>query len=106
VSAAQHLRQLQPVYDRLLAARPAAKGQSPESGAAERPEPGAAERPEPGAAEHIAEALALDRREHAFTLREAGLRELLRSEGWEDVVAGLQAEIAALRAREAGRSRP
>lgn len=41
--------------------------------------------------------LGLARREHAFQLREAGLRELLRSEGWEDVVARLEAEAARLR---------
>ncbi len=33
------------------------------------------------------------RRQHAFDLREAGLGELLRSEGWEDVVGRLQAEL-------------
>ena len=41
----------------------------------------------------------LSQREHAFLLREAGLHELLRSEGWEDVVARLQAENEALRRR-------
>ena len=48
------------------------------------------------------EAGALRRREHAFGLREAGLGELLRSEGWEAVVAGLQAERDALQARLGG----
>jgi glycosyltransferase involved in cell wall biosynthesis len=38
--------------------------------------------------------VALARREHAALLREAGLAELLRSEGWEDVVADLQARLA------------
>lgn len=38
----------------------------------------------------------LTRREHAFALREAGLNELLRSEGWEDEITRLQAEIARL----------
>jgi glycosyltransferase involved in cell wall biosynthesis len=37
------------------------------------------------------------RRAHAFDLREAGLAELLRSEGWENVIAGLQAELDRLR---------
>jgi hypothetical protein len=45
-----------------------------------------------------ADRVALARREHAFLLREAGLAELLRSEGWEDVVASLQAQLAAARA--------
>ncbi|RKY20505.1 MAG: hypothetical protein DRQ55_07420 [Planctomycetota bacterium] len=37
---------------------------------------------------------ALARREHAAMLREAGLAELLRGEGWEAVVADLQAQLA------------
>jgi len=36
---------------------------------------------------------ALARAEHAFRLREAALHELLRSEGWEDVVARLNDEL-------------
>ena len=36
----------------------------------------------------------LTRRQRLFDLREAGLAELLRSQGWEDVVARLQAELA------------
>jgi glycosyltransferase involved in cell wall biosynthesis len=41
----------------------------------------------------------LAQREHAFQLREAALHELLRSEGWEDVVGRLQSENEALRRR-------
>ncbi|GJM22371.1 MAG: glycosyl transferase family 1 [Planctomycetota bacterium] len=37
---------------------------------------------------------ALRRREHAHLLRERGLHELLRSEGWERVVADLQSQLA------------
>jgi hypothetical protein len=68
---ADHLAMLQPLYAALASARPA-----PPVGEPDR---------------H------LDEREHAFTLREAGLRELLRSEGWEDVVGRLTAENEALR---------
>ena len=42
----------------------------------------------------------LAQREHLFGLRESGLRELLRSEGWEDVVAGLRAEVDRLKGDE------
>jgi glycosyltransferase involved in cell wall biosynthesis len=42
---------------------------------------------------------ALARRAHAFDLREAGLQELLRGEGWESVVEGLQGEVSELRGR-------
>jgi glycosyltransferase involved in cell wall biosynthesis len=56
-------------------------------------------RPEPDEAPAAREADALARRERAFRLREAGLKELLRSEGWEDVVARLQAENEALKRR-------
>jgi glycosyltransferase involved in cell wall biosynthesis len=41
----------------------------------------------------------LARRMHLFALREAGLQELLRSEGWEDVVGRLAAENEALKRR-------
>jgi hypothetical protein len=46
-----------------------------------------------------ADPASLRRRAHAFDLREAGLGELLRSEGWESVVASLNAQLAGLRAR-------
>ncbi|HEX5009127.1 MAG TPA: glycosyltransferase [Planctomycetota bacterium] len=52
---------------------------------------------DPAVARAAADSLA--RRERAFLLREAGLKELLRSEGWEDVVARLQAENEALKRR-------
>ena len=45
---------------------------------------------------------ALAQREHAFQLREAALHELLRSEGWEDVIARLQGENDELRRRAGG----
>lgn len=45
----------------------------------------------------------LARREHAFLLREGGLKELLRSEGWEAVIAEHQARIDALQAELARR---
>ena len=45
---------------------------------------------------------ALVQREHAFQLREAALHELLRSEGWEDVIARLQGENDELRRRAGG----
>ncbi len=67
-----HDAALRAVYDRVLAApRPPARAPDPAG---------------------------LARRIHAFDLREAGLRELLRSEGWERVVADLQAEIERLKA--------
>lgn len=67
---ARHLSELSAVYDAL---------------------PPAALQPPPASAEAD-----LSRREHAFTLREAGLHELLRSEGWEDEIGRLQAEITRL----------
>ncbi len=79
LSAAAHLRDLLAVYDEVLA----------------RPAP-----PGAGAAERAAADEARARRQHAFQLRESGLRELLRSEGWEDVVARLSAENEALRRRD------
>jgi len=78
LDAAAHLSRLLALYAE-LAARP-------------RPAPA-----DPAAARAAAESLA--RRERAFLLREAGLKELLRSEGWEDVVARLQAENEALKHR-------
>jgi glycosyltransferase involved in cell wall biosynthesis len=66
----RHLAELSAVYDAL---------------------PAAALQPAPASADAD-----LARREHAFTLREAGLHELLRSEGWEDEISRLQAEIARL----------
>ena len=45
---------------------------------------------------------ALGRRTHAFDLREAGLQELLRGEGWESVVEGLQDKVSELRGRLEG----
>jgi glycosyltransferase involved in cell wall biosynthesis len=71
---AEHLATLQPLYAALASTR--------------------------GAASAAEEDRHLDEREHAFTLREAGLRELLRSEGWEDVVGRLTAENEALRRGE------
>jgi glycosyltransferase involved in cell wall biosynthesis len=68
--AGRHLAELSAVYDALP---PAASKAPPASAEAE-----------------------LARREHAFTLREAGLHELLRSEGWEDEISRLQAEIQRL----------
>jgi glycosyltransferase involved in cell wall biosynthesis len=44
----------------------------------------------------------LAQREHAFVLREVGLVELLRSEGWEGVIAARDEEIARLRTRLSG----
>ncbi len=70
-----HLAGLEPVYTRAL-------GHPPMGPPAADPDGAAA----------VSDALA--RAERLFDLREAGLRELLRSEGWEDVVAGLQAELA------------
>jgi glycosyltransferase involved in cell wall biosynthesis len=77
LDVAAHLEALAPVYERLRSARRESV-QGP-SDAGQR-----------------------QRREHAFELREAGLRELLRSEGWEDVVTRLQAEIDDLRRRSSG----
>ena len=71
LDAAGHLATLQPLYAALAATRP---------------------QPPPAGLDRF-----LDEREHAFMLREAGLKELLRSEGWEDVVARLNAENDALR---------
>jgi len=51
----------------------------------------------PRPAARVADERALAQREHLFLLREAGLAELLRSEGWEDVVARLQSELEAAR---------
>lgn len=48
------------------------------------------------------DAAQLAQRELLFTQREAGLQELLRSEGWEAVIAGLQAELAAARGGAGG----
>ncbi len=76
--AAAHLAGLQAVYAGVLA-RP-------------RPAP-----PEPAVAAARDEGLRA--RRHLFDLREAGLRELLRSEGWEEVVGRLTAENEALRHR-------
>ncbi len=50
----------------------------------------------PGTHASAAEQVALAQRCHAFQLREEALSELLRSEGWESVVAALQARIEAL----------
>lgn len=72
IDAAEHLARLTALYEELLAA-PAASAQEVDE-------------------------LQLAQREHSFELREAGLRELLRSEGWEDVLAARQAELDALRA--------
>jgi len=69
--AGRHLAELSAVYDAL---------------------PPAALQPPPDSAEPD-----LARREHAFTLRESGLQELLRSEGWEDEITRLQAEVARLK---------
>ncbi|HTE06825.1 MAG TPA: glycosyltransferase, partial [Planctomycetota bacterium] len=79
-SSTEHLAQLLPIYARLAAAGC---------------------RREPTAAERSAEESALSRRERFFALREASLQELLRSEGWEDVVASLRAENEGLRGRPA-----
>jgi len=76
LGAAGHLRALMAVYDEVLA----------------RPAPPASDAGQRAAADD-----ARARRQHAFLLREAGLRELLRSEGWEDVVARLSAENQALK---------
>jgi glycosyltransferase involved in cell wall biosynthesis len=70
-----HLAELLAIYERLAAAPARA----------------------PDAAAKSAEDAWLVGSQHAFELREAGLRELLRSDGWEDVVARLQAENDALR---------
>jgi glycosyltransferase involved in cell wall biosynthesis len=76
VAAAAHLAKLREVYARVLAApRPTPRPSDPEE-------------------------LAL--REHAALLRDAALQELLRSEGWEDVVARLSAENEALRQAAGG----
>jgi hypothetical protein len=69
----RHLTELSAVYDALP--------------------PAALREPSPSAQSDLA------RREHAFTLREAGLNELLRSEGWEDEITRLQAEIERLQRR-------
>jgi glycosyltransferase involved in cell wall biosynthesis len=74
IDAADHLATLQPLYAALASTRPESPASEPDR--------------------------QLDEREHAFTLREAGLKELLRSEGWEDVVARLTAENEALRREE------
>jgi len=76
IDAAGHLRTLREVYEGVLAA------------------------PRPPRREPDERQLA--QREHAFELREAGLHELLRSEGWEDVVASLRGENEALRRRLEG----
>jgi len=78
LTGAEHLRTLLATYAEVLA----------------RPRPA-----QPDAGVRAARAEALERRARLFGLREAGLQELLRSEGWEDVVARLQAENAALRQR-------
>jgi len=77
ITMGRHLAELLAIYERLAA------------------EPARA--PAFTAPQAEAEQAWLERSGHAFELREAGLRELLRSEGWEDVVARLQAENDALR---------
>ncbi|HZM01324.1 MAG TPA: glycosyltransferase, partial [Planctomycetota bacterium] len=77
-----HLAALLPLYRELIGRRAAA----PAATAGAQP----------------ADERALAQREHAFALREAALHELLRSEGWEDVIARLQGENDELR----GRGRP
>ncbi len=76
LDAGEHLARLMPLYAD-LAARSAWR--------------------EPSGDARAAEELSLSQRERLFALREAGLHELLRSEGWEDVVAALRAENAGLR---------
>lgn len=73
IDAAEHLARLTAVYDAVLRApRPKSRPADP---------------------------VQLAQREHLFALREAGLKELLRSEGWESVLEARQAEIDALRSR-------
>jgi glycosyltransferase involved in cell wall biosynthesis len=73
IDAAEHLARLTAVYDEVREApRPKSRPVDP---------------------------LQLAQREHLFALREAGLKELLRSEGWEAILAQRQAEIDALRSR-------
>lgn len=79
LGAAEHLSRLQQIYAQVLA------GPRPRRQPLDR--------------------LSLARREHLFSLREAGLAELLRSEGWEHVLARLQSELGALR-HELGQSGP
>lgn len=89
IDMAGHLAALLPLYRGLIAARAKSGGAS--SPAAIAP-----------AGLAPADERALAQREHAFLLREAALRELLRSEGWEDVIGRLQAENEALRRRGGG----
>jgi len=76
IDANQHLARLLPIYAELAA-----------SGTWRSP----------SAEARAAEDLSLSQRERLFALREAGLQELLRSEGWEDVVAALRTENEGLR---------
>ena len=73
IDGAEHLSQLEALYAQVLRA----------------PAPPIVERDD----------LHLAQREHLFALREAGLGELLRSEGWEALLAARQAEIDELRSR-------
>ncbi len=73
IDGAEHLSHLSELYAQVLAA----------------PAPPVRERDD----------LQLSQREHLFALREAGLGELLRSEGWEALLAARQAEIDELRSR-------
>ncbi len=92
LSMEAHLAGLLAVYERVA-------GGSPSGPAPPRPPATGAAAVAAAAAAATAAERQLAQRERAFELREAGLRELLRSEGWEDVVARLQAENDALRRR-------
>jgi len=87
IGLAEHFATLGLIYERALAAatkRAARAGER--SGAATGRAPDSAT----SAAADRAE---LERARHLFDLREAGLGELLRSEGWEAVVADLRARL-------------